>query len=185
MSNSRPPHMQPDDATLRRFEEFYRLHYASLSRYVKRRLPPASHDEVIAAAFVIAWKKFASVETPMLPWLYRIAGFEIANERRRLGRISVPVDLSDVGVCDKFDLEDVMDISSAFTQLNEKDREVLRLLYWEDLSRQEAADILGCSINTLTVRVHRALERLRGALSREELTPKYPNHLNTPSKEDS
>jgi len=38
---------------LRRFEEFYRLHFAALSRYVTRRLPASSHDEV-AAAFVIA-----------------------------------------------------------------------------------------------------------------------------------
>jgi DNA-directed RNA polymerase specialized sigma24 family protein len=99
-----------------RFEEFYRLHFAALSRYVTRRLPASSHDEVMAAAFVIAWKKFASVESPSLSWLYRIASFEIAHERRRLGRTPGSVELSDLNVSDKYGLEDVMDISSAFTK---------------------------------------------------------------------
>ena len=106
---------------LRQFEEFYRLHFAALSRYVTRRLPISSHDDVMAAAFVIAWKKFASVETPSLPWLYRIASFEIAHERRRLGRIPESVELSDLHVSDKYDLEDVMDISLAFAKLSEND----------------------------------------------------------------
>ena len=53
-----------------------------------------------------------------------------------------------------------MDISSAFSKLNESDQDVLRLLFWEDLSRQEIAVVLDCSINTLNARIQRALERL-------------------------
>jgi RNA polymerase sigma factor (sigma-70 family) len=184
-SQGRHVNSQSDEELLRPFEEFYRLHFTALSRYVTRRLPASSHDEVIAAAFVVAWKKFASVKSPSLPWLYRIAGFEVAHERRRLGRMPQAVELSDVSVIDKFALEDVMDISSAFTQLNESDQEVLRLLYWEDLTRPEIAEILGCSINTLNVRIHRALERIRGAVSRDELITKNTDHPNNPLKEDS
>ena len=180
MNKSRPSPKQSDEELLRRFEEFYRLHFTALSRYVTRRLPSGSHDEVIAAAFVVAWKKFANVESPSLPWLYRIAGLEVAHERRRLGRVPEAVELSDVSVIDKFALEDVMDISSAFAQLNESDQEVLRLLYWEDLGRPEIAELLGCSINTLNVRIHRALERLRGAVSRDELITKNTDQPNTP-----
>ena len=159
-SQGRHVNSQSDEELLRPFEEFYRLHFTALSRYVTRRLPASSHDEVIAAAFVVAWKKFATVERPSLPWLYRIAGLKVANERRRLGRIPKDVELSDVHLIDKYALEDVMDISSAFSKLNESDQDVLRLLFWEDLSRQEIAVVLDCSITTLNARIQRALERL-------------------------
>lgn len=183
--NERHLNKKSDENLLRRFDDFYRLHFTALSWYVTRRLPAGYHDEVVAAAFVVAWKKFAHVESPSLPWLYRIASFEVANERRRLGRTPEAVELSDFNVTQKYALEDVMDISSAFTQLNESDQEVLRLLYWEDLERPEIAEILGCSINTLNVRIHRALERLRGAVSRVELTAENTDHSNTTSKEES
>src|ERR1700722_12181309 len=68
------------------FEEFYRSHYNAISRYVARRLPASSHDEVVAEAFVVAWRKFATAAEPSLPWLYRIAKYEVTHERRRLGR---------------------------------------------------------------------------------------------------
>lgn len=170
---------------LRQFEEFYRLHFAALSRYVTRRLPISSHDDVMAAAFVIAWKKFASVETPSLPWLYRIASFEIAHERRRLGRIPESVELSDLHVSDKYDLEDVMDISLAFAKLSENDQEILRLLHWEDLTRLEISEVLGCSVNALNVRIHRAIERLRTTLRRPALIKDITDNSNTPFEEES
>lgn len=185
MNQRRHPKEQSDDESLRRFDDFYRIHFSALSRYVTRRLPANSHDEVVAAAFVVAWKKYTNVESPSLPWLYRIASLEVANERRRLGRIPEAVELSDLNVTQKFDLEYVMDISSAFTQLNENDQEVLRLLYWEDLERSEIAKVLGCSINTVNVRIHRALERLRGAVSRVDLITKSTDYPNSSSKEES
>jgi RNA polymerase sigma-70 factor (ECF subfamily) len=147
-------------------------------------VPPSSHDEVVAAAFVVAWKKFALVENPTLPWLYRIASFEVAHERRRLGRIPVTVELPDLGATDSYALEDVMDISSAFTSLSDTDRDVLRLLYWEDLRRSEIAEVLGCTINALNVRIHRAHEHLRRALPQVERLSDIADHPPTEVKED-
>jgi hypothetical protein len=37
----------------------------------------------------------------------------------------------------------------------------------------------------LNVRIHRALERIRGAVSRDELITKNTDQLNNPLKEDS
>ncbi len=87
------------------------------------------------------------------------------------------VALRDVSSTDKYALADVIDISTAFSQLGESDQEVLRLVFWEDLERTEAAELLGCSVNALNVRVHRALERLRGAVSRvDAITKPDPNN---------
>lgn len=164
MGQGRRPAEPPEDRTLRRFEEFYRDNVSALSRYVARRVPSSSRDEVVAAAFVAAWKKFASVDAPSLPWLYRIASFEVSHERRRLGRAPVSVELPDLRVTDEFDLEDVIDISKSFAALSTGDQEVLRLIYWEGLSRSAAAEVLGCSVNAFNVRLHRAHSRLRATV---------------------
>ncbi len=128
-----------------------------------------------------AWKKFASVDAPSLPWLYRIASFEVSHERRRLGRAPVLVELPDLRATDQFDLSDVIDISSAFSALSPRDQEALRLIYWEGLSRSDAADVLGCSVNALNVRIHRALARLRanvssGVASLDPIAPQAPQY---------
>ncbi|HVB51046.1 MAG TPA: sigma-70 family RNA polymerase sigma factor [Acidimicrobiales bacterium] len=148
------------------FEDFYNEHYAAVSRYVARRLPKSSHDEVVAAAFVVAWRKFASATGPSLAWLYRIASYEVAHERRRLGRQPQVAELNDLHLIDIAPLDEVIDVSRAFSQLSESDAELLRLVYWENLGRTEIAEVLGVSVSTANVRHHRALGRLSGALHR-------------------
>lgn len=148
------------------FEEFYRSHYNAISRYVARRLPANSHDEAVAEVFVVAWHKFATASEPSLPWLYRIARYEVTHERRRLGRHPVAAELNDLGLTDTLPLEDVFDFSRALDQLSDSDAELLRLVHWEELSRNDIAEVLGCSVNAANVRYHRALDRLSGALQR-------------------
>ena len=54
-------------------------------------------DDVVAASFVVTWKKFAVVESPSLPWLFRIASYEVANHRRTARRFQGNVTLKLVG----------------------------------------------------------------------------------------
>jgi RNA polymerase sigma factor (sigma-70 family) len=146
------------------FESFYRSHFDAVSHYVKRRLPRSSHDEVVAAVFVVAWRKFAEPADPSLPWLYRIARYEVAHERRRLDRRPIATDLTDLELTQTSPSEEVFDVSSAFRQLSERDAELLRLVHWEELSRNDIARVFGCSVNAVNVRYHRALDRLSGAI---------------------
>jgi RNA polymerase sigma-70 factor (ECF subfamily) len=153
----------PDSGT---FEEFYRGHYDAVSRYVARRLPPDAHDEVVASTFVVAWRKYNSVVNPSLPWLYRIASYEVAHERRRFSRQTESRELNDLHLTDSLPLEDVLDFSAAFSQLSQSDAELLRLVHWEELSRSDIAELLDCSVNAVNVRYHRALDRLSSTLHR-------------------
>ena len=175
-------HTQENAATPGRgeFETFYNDHYRAVSRYVARRLPPDSFDAVVAARFVVAWRKFAAVPNPSLAWLYRIASFEVARERELLGRQAQTAELHDLDSINTAPLEDVLDVSTAFSQLSESDAELLRLVYWENLSRNEIADALGLSVNAVNVRYHRALERVSGAVSRLAHTAhaEQPTNLN-------
>jgi RNA polymerase sigma-70 factor (ECF subfamily) len=165
------------------FEDFFNEHYQAVSRYVARRVPTSTHDEVVAAAFVVAWRKFASTASPSLAWLYRIAGYEVAHERRRLGRQPQVAEFNDLHLIDIAPLDEAIDVSRAFSQLTESDAELLRLVYWENLGRREIAEVLGVSVNAANVRHHRALERLSGALHRLASVTDSDESTIQPSKE--
>ena len=156
-------HRSADQILLAQFEVFFRAHYERLSLYVARRFPSAGVDDVVAASFVVAWKKFAVVESPSLPWLFRIASYEVANHRRTLRRFAGNVTLELVGEAptrggtDEFDGSQVI---SAMQRLSGFDQEILRLIHWEGLTRIEAAEVLDLTINAVNVRHHRALQRL-------------------------
>jgi len=157
-------------SNLRGFEEFYRLNYVAVSRFVARRVPPDSHDDVVANTFVVAWRKFDHITEPALPWLYRTAGFEVAHEHRRLAKNRALTDLDDPPFTDVFSLENKFDLSYALDQISNADAELLRLIHWDELSREDVARALGCSVNAVNVRYHRAIERVSGALNRLSIT---------------
>ena len=173
---AKPTPIHDQGPTKSEYEAFYNEHYSAVSRYVARRVVPSSHDDVVAATFIVAWRKFSSTTDPSLPWLYRIASFEVAHEYRRRGRQARLVELNDLHLIDDTPMEDVFDVSNAFAQLSDSDAELLRLVYWENLRRNEIAEVLGVSVNAVNVRVHRALDRLSGALSRQSsiVSPTHP-----------
>ncbi len=166
MNKSRRPRRNASKPRQVEFETFYNDHYRAISRYVARRVPSNSFDSVVAATFVVAWRKFTTVPNPSLAWLYRIASFEVAREWRLLGRHPKTAELNDLDLIDTAPLEEVIDVAKAFSQLSHDDAELLRLVFWENLSRSEIAEVLGLSVNAVNVRYHRALERMSGALNR-------------------
>jgi RNA polymerase sigma-70 factor (ECF subfamily) len=60
---------------------------------------------------------------------------------------------------------------AALDRLPPAQRDALQLVLWEQLSHAEAARVLGCSVNAVAIRVHRAKERLRDELTRLSLRP--------------
>lgn len=68
--------------------------------------------------------------------------------------------------------EDAADVVSetfmiAWRRLDEADRELLTLVAWEGLDRDQIAAMLGCSRATIRVRLHRARRRLARLLGEE------------------
>jgi RNA polymerase sigma-70 factor (ECF subfamily) len=43
--------------------------------------------------------------------------------------------------------------------LDESDQEILRLVLWDELPREDIAQVLGLSVNAVNVRYHRALQK--------------------------
>ena len=60
--------------------------------------------------------------------------------------------------------ETTSELARAFATLSEPDRELLSLVAWEGLTREELAVALGTSRAAARLRLHRARKRLRDAL---------------------
>lgn len=147
------------------FERIYRDHVQDVARYVARRLPPESRDEVIANTFVAAWRKLHTAPEPNLQWLYRIAFFEVSHELRRLQRHRlIPAEPKPVDE-EPTTLETDDLVRSVLNRLTESERELIRLVHWEGQSREEVARILGVSVNLVNVRLHRTHRRIEKRLS--------------------
>ena len=154
-----------------RFSSLYREHYQSVWAYAVRRVDSqAEAADVVADVFTTAWRRLP--EVPAAPadllWLYGVARFVVAGKRRsaqrmrnliaRLQATAVPVPT----VTGDQMTDRVLD---AIARLRPAEREAIALVHWEQLSHAEAAQVLGCSVNAVAIRVHRARGRLRQVLA--------------------
>ncbi len=163
-----------------RFTEVFGACFNPVLAYARRRVGADLAQDVVAEAFLAAWRNFEKLPPEPLPWLYRAAHFAIANQRRavaRRGKLdararlladshAVP-DHSELVVAD-------MELAAAFRSLNEADREVLRLAAWEGLTAAAIGEVIGCSPMAAKVRLHRARRRLSQRLRAGTLQPSMP-----------
>lgn len=173
-----------------RFDELYRSLASPILAYSARRTAsPQDAADVMAETFAVAWRRIDDIPTgdETRPWLYGVARGVLANHRRgvrRRGRLSerVATELADAvrasvishgGAAEAAgrmahgesgDTFDDPTVQAALDTLDEADRELLMLIAWDDLTRAEIAQVLGCSPNTLRVRLHRARSRFRAAI---------------------
>jgi RNA polymerase sigma factor (sigma-70 family) len=64
-----------------------------------------------------------------------------------------------------------LELSRALAGLSAQDRDLMALRYGADLSARQIAELFGARTNTIEVALHRALERLRRQLAREQSNP--------------
>jgi RNA polymerase sigma factor (sigma-70 family) len=151
-----------------RFRDIYRYHADAVTAYVRRRSAPDAVDDVVADTFLVCWRKLDRVPDEPLAWLYAVARKTLANHRRAANRQPLPA-----GGGEERDLPQIEGdpvLAHAFSLLSEADREILRLIAWEQLSLRDAATTVGCSYVACRVRFHRARRRLAGHLERLEET---------------
>jgi RNA polymerase sigma factor (sigma-70 family) len=153
---------EPQDSAYRRV---YEENLVAVSRYVYARVDSrASAEAVIQDVFVVAWRRPDAVPSGRegTMWLLGVARRLIASHhrgetrrRRLLGRLGHqrPVAAAGEGRSDP-------ELDEAIASLREADKELLRLVFWDGLSREEAAGVLGCSVNAVYVRMHRLRQRL-------------------------
>ncbi|MDC7120317.1 sigma-70 family RNA polymerase sigma factor [Cellulomonas fimi] len=147
------------------FDGVVRAHATAVHRFVVRRVGRQDAEDLTADVLTVAWRRRADVPRGAeLPWLYRTAGFVLANHVRKARPVPVQdvpdtLDLTDPAVVAVRD-EQVRTVLSA---LAPRDRQILLLNAWEGLAGQALADVLGISRGGADAALSRARARLREA----------------------
>ena len=154
------------------FSEVFREHLPALSRFLSRRVPLDEVDDIAAQTFEVAWAKRDLVtQGEELPWLYRIATFQIANYRRRAAtatnflRTSLRPDAAPspeaIAILD-------VDLAVAYKALTTSERAILSLTAFEGLAVKDAASVLGIKPNAASLKLLRARKKLQELLAEKD-----------------
>jgi RNA polymerase sigma-70 factor (ECF subfamily) len=149
------------------FESYFTRYRGAVMGFALRRVPAEEAQDVVAETFLVAWRRLDQIPAEPLPWLLGVARNVIATRQRGDRRVTnlfnrlhehTPRFQPNNPPADRADL------AGAFNSLTENDREVLMLIGWDGLSVTQAAEVLGCSPQSLSLRLHRARKRLEARL---------------------
>ena len=156
-------------------DQLYRDHHRSVLAYCLRRTDRETAYDVTAEVFVVAVRRAEEVPKgeAALPWLYGTAFKVLSNQRRAAKRFRLLAGRAVAVTAESFPGPDVVvvrrseyeQVAKALQQLSALDFEVLRLATWEELPRQEIAQLLGISRSGVDKRITRALQRTRRRLN--------------------
>lgn len=141
------------------FIDLHTQHFTRVYRYIAYRIDDPPHAEELALdVFRIVWEK-QRAEPPGIGWLLATARKVLSNEykgrRRRLELVERLKERARAQVPESNNEEQAA-VAEVLLRLNERDREVLMLRYWDDLTTAELATALECSPSAAAVRLHRA-----------------------------
>lgn len=153
-----------------RFAALYEMSFRAIYAYVVRRVDASEVSDVVEDVFATAWRSGDRIPYPPADrlWLFGVAHRAVqrshrsAFRRRRLTDRLAAERTSAAG--SNFSASDDplnARLGAAVTHLRTRDRELLRLILWDDLDRATVAGLLGCSVNAVDIRYHRAISRLR------------------------
>lgn len=145
---------------------FERTRLPLLAYAVRRVSDPSEAADVVAETYLVAWRRLDDVPAgdEARPWLFGVARRVLANhyrgERRRVALADRLRDHLVEDVVPAFEIAEEPPVVRAMRRLPEDDQELLRLVAWEELARDEIAVVMGLSRATVRVRLHRARKRL-------------------------
>jgi RNA polymerase sigma-70 factor (sigma-E family) len=151
------------------FEEFIAARGAALLRFALMICgDPAHAEDLVQSALAKAyprWGRIAGLERPEA-YLKRMVVHDHLRWWRRRGGREVPVAApSDAGISDRTGAHASRDAAWHLLRgLPRRQRAVLVLRYYEDLSDAEIGEVLGCAPSTVRSQASRALTTLRAAI---------------------
>jgi len=166
-ADSYPSSRDEDVGSTPEFVALFQEHYPRIRAYARRRVGNAVDAEDIASeVFRLA------LEQPITPspgWLFVTARNKIMSfyqsvhhdnaVRDRVGSELVTYTDSDPGS------ERAETIRTALARMPELERELLMAAYWDDLTGAQCAELIGCSIGAVWVRLHRARKTFKSVLT--------------------
>ena len=144
-------------------DECYRKHAAELMRFASALVGPGLAEDVLAAGVcrALAASSWPGVENKRA-FLFRC----VASEANRAARTAQRVLRREMRVAQREAFTEErpdLDVRAALVALSTRQRAVIYLTYWVDLSVADVAEIIGASART----VERELKRARQVLGRK------------------
>lgn len=180
----------PDDEALiaawlaepARFGEVFDRHADEIYRYVARRLGAEIAADLVSDVFLIAFRNRAAFDpqrAEVRAWLYGIAvnvirGHRRAEARRLRALATTPGPSSSAGepledrVVERVSAQQLRpELARALGKLTPRERDLLLLVAWADMSYDQAGQALGIPPGTVRSRMHRLRAKLRQSLGCE------------------
>ncbi|WP_188188612.1 RNA polymerase sigma factor [Nonomuraea sp. SYSU D8015] len=159
------------------FAELFDRYSAMLYRYVSKRLGPEPAEDLVGETFLIAFSRRESYDLAYpdaRPWLFGILTKLISRHHRKEAAryralLRAPVESAiespDDRVAAGVTAQAVRgELAGALAALPAKDRDVLLLIAWGDLTYEEVAQALGIPVGTVRSRLNRGRRKVRAAL---------------------
>jgi RNA polymerase sigma-70 factor, ECF subfamily len=157
------------------FEQLYHRYVRPVFGLALRRLRDRQRaEDAVQETFASVWRSAASYRPergPAAPWLYAVARNAIVDRMR--ARTDTPGELPDSASTEPGPAERAESsyvswrVQRAMEELPTREREVLELAYWSEMSQSEVASILGIPLGTVKTRTRSALGRLADLLEGE------------------
>jgi RNA polymerase sigma-70 factor (sigma-E family) len=126
-------------------------------------------EDLVQTALAAAWPRWDSLHGRAVAYAYvrrcMMSAFLRERRRKRSGEIPMELRDSDLGYRDGDEAAGVdmrESLRAAMASLPARQRAVVVLRYFVDLSEQDTAAALGCSVGAVKSHTFRALARLRG-----------------------
>ncbi len=154
-----------------RLASLFARYCVPLTRFAVRRVGEDAAGDVVSEVFLVAWRRRADIPADRAgPWLFAVAANVIRHEIRGSERrsnlhdrgASVPAPLDDA---EATRLAERLLVRQTLAELSERDQEALRLAEWDQLTPHEAAIVLGITVASFKVRLHRARKRFAARLA--------------------
>lgn len=159
------------------FGELFERHHGLIYNFCFRRTGSwSTAEDLMAVVFLEAWRTRRGMQLhdgSLLPWLYAIATNVTRHQHRSTGRhqaalarvasrvTNIP-DHADEIIDRIGDEQRMRQVLGAFTQLPQRERDVLELAAFASLDYAQIAAALGIPVGTVRSRLSRGRSRLRG-----------------------
>jgi RNA polymerase sigma-70 factor (sigma-E family) len=158
----------PDSPAVRSDSVEFDAFVAARSSVLLRTAYLLTHDHALAedllqTALAKAWFAWSRIETAPEAYVRKVLVNTYATWwRRRWNGEHATSELPDAGIASAADASDAShDLWLAMERLPRRQRAVVVLRYFEDLSESETAQLLGCSVGTVKSQASKALAKLR------------------------
>ena len=161
----------------KKFENIYDQFVKDKTVYASRRSKnPETTADIVAETFMICWRRLNDIPDPPDAkfWLYRTARGVISNAYRKkanseqLGK-GLSSFLEKHGQDDfSSSTTDQLFVREELNKLDDDDKEIIMLKYWDGMKAKEIAEIIGISTVAARKRLNRASKLLKVRLENDE-----------------